>query len=40
MLIKNLLGVPNIKQFERHLGLPSHVGRNKRERFTNIKEWV
>ena len=40
MLIKNLLGVPDIKQFERYLVLPSHVGRNKRERFTNTKERV
>ena len=40
MLIKNLLGVPDIKQFEKYLGLPSHVGRNKRESFVDIKERV
>ena len=36
----NLLGVPEIKQYEKYLGLPSFVGRGKKAIFTFIKERV
>ena len=38
--IKDLLGVPKIKQYEKYLGLPSFVGRNKKASLTFIKERV
>ena len=40
--IKNLLGVPEIKEYERYLGLPVVVGRNRRASLNYIKEriWV
>ena len=40
--IKNLLGVPEIKEYERYLGLPAVVGRNRRASLNYIKEriWV
>ena len=38
--IKDLLNVPIIRQYERYLGLPSLIGRNKAESFTQIKERV
>ncbi|XP_050277977.1 uncharacterized protein LOC126719473 [Quercus robur] len=36
--IKLALGVPEIKQYEKYLGLPSLVGRNKKASFNYIKE--
>ena len=38
--IKLPLGVPEIKQYEKYLGLPSLVGRNKKASFSYIKERV
>ena len=38
--IINLLGVPEIKQYEKYLGLPSFVGRGKNASFAFIKERV
>ena len=38
--IINLLGVPEIKQYEKYLGLPSFVGRGKKASFAFIKERV
>lgn len=40
--IKLSLGVPAIQHYEKYLGLPSFVGRNKRACFTQVKEriWV
>ena len=38
--IINLLGVPEVKQYEKYLGLPSFVGRGKRASFAFIKERV
>lgn len=35
--IKNSLGVPAIKNYEKYLGLPSFVGRNKKACFNQIK---
>ena len=39
-VIQNMLGVPAIKQYERYLGLPSFVGREKYSSFAQIKERV
>ena len=38
--IKQVLGVPEIKQYEKYLGLPSFVGRRKKASFEFIKEKV
>jgi ribonuclease HI len=38
--IKNTLGVPIIKQYEKYLGLPSFVGKNRTACFTQLKERV
>ena len=38
--IKNLLGVPEIKEFEYYLGLPTVVGKNRRASLNYIKERV
>ena len=38
--IKIALGVPEIKQYEQYLGLPSLVGKNKKASFNYIKERV
>lgn len=38
--IKQALGVPEIKQYEKYLGLPSFVGRRKKASFNFIKEKV
>ena len=38
--IKNLLGVPKIKEYERYLGLPAVVGRNRRASLNYIKERI
>ena len=37
---KEALGVPEIRQYEKYLGLPSLVGRNKKASFNYIKERV
>ena len=39
-VIKEALEVPIIRQYEKYLGLPSFVGRNRSESFTQIKERV
>ena len=36
--IKQALGVPKIKQYEKYLGLPSFVGWRKKANFNYIKE--
>ena len=38
--IKNLLGVPEIKEYERYLGLPAVVGRRKKASLNYIKDRV
>ena len=38
--VKNLLGVPEIKEYEKYLGLPAMVGRNKRVSLNYIKDRV
>ena len=38
--IKNVLGVNEIRSYERYLGLPSLVGKNKKASFSYIKERV
>ena len=38
--IKNLLGVPKIKEYERYLGLPAMVGRNRKASLNYIKERI
>ena len=35
-----MLGVRVVQQYEKYLGLPSLVGRNKKESFTYIKQRV
>lgn len=39
-VIKDILGVPTIQKYETYLGLPSLVGRNKRDSFGKIKQQV
>ena len=38
--IKEALGVPEIVQYDKYLGLPSFVGKSKRESFDYIKERI
>ena len=38
--IINMLGVPEVKQYEKYLGLPSFVGRNKKTSFAFIKDRI
>ena len=38
--IKNMLGVTEVRHYEKYLGLPSLVGRNKKSSFNYIKERV
>ena len=38
--IKNMLGVSEIKEYEKYLGLPTVIGKNKRANFNYIKEMV
>lgn len=38
--MKNLLGVPKIKEYEKYLGLPIVVGRNKKASLNYIKDRV
>ena len=38
--MKNLLGVPEIREYEKYLGLPAVVGRNKRASLNYIKNRV
>lgn len=38
--LKNFLGVPEIKEYEKYLGLPAVVGRNKKESLIYIKERI
>ena len=38
--IKDMLGVTVVQQYEKYLGLPSLVGRNKTESFTHIKQQI
>uniref|UniRef100_A0A2N9HZ73 Reverse transcriptase domain-containing protein n=1 Tax=Fagus sylvatica TaxID=28930 RepID=A0A2N9HZ73_FAGSY len=38
--IKSILGVPSIRQYEKYLGLPSLVGKEKMQCFSKIKERV
>ena len=40
MLIKNTLGVEEIQSYEKYLGLPSLVKRNRKASFNYIKEQV
>ena len=40
MMIKNTLGVEEIRSYEKYLGLPSLVGKNKKASFNYIKERV
>ena len=38
--LMHLLGVPAIKEYDKYLGLPSFMGRSRRESFKKIKEWI
>ena len=38
--LKNFLGVPEIKEYKKYLGLPAVVGRNKKESLIYIKEQI
>ena len=38
--IKTVVGVPVVQQYEKYLGLPSFIGRRKKESFDNIKQKV
>ena len=38
--IQAALGVPMVKQYEKYLGLPSFIGRKKKDSFDNIKQKV
>ena len=38
--INQALGVPVVQQYEKYLGLPFFIGRNKKESFDNIKQKV
>lgn len=38
--IKNLLGVPEIKEYERYLGFPAVVGKNRRASLNYIRDRV
>ena len=38
--LKNFLGVPEIKEYEKYLGLPTVVGKNKNESLIYIKERI
>ena len=38
--IKLLLGMPEIKHYEKYLGLPTVVGKNRRESLNYIKDRV
>ena len=38
--IQAALGVPVVKQYEKYLGLPSFIGRKKKDSFDNIKQRV
>jgi hypothetical protein len=38
--IQDALSVPIIKQYEKYLGLPSLISRNRSQSFSQIKEWV
>ena len=35
-----MMGVTVVQQYEKYLGLPSLVGRNKKENFTHIKQQI
>ena len=37
-LVKNLLVVPEIREYEKYLGFPAVVGRNKKASLTYIKD--
>ena len=37
LALKNFLGVPEIKEYEKYLGLPTVVGRKKKESLNYIK---
>ena len=39
-VIKDMLGVNVVRQYEKYLGLPSLVGQRKKESFTHIKQQV
>ena len=38
LLIKDTLGVAEIRHYETYLGLPSLIGKNKKASFNSIKE--
>ena len=38
--LSNFLGVPKVKEYEKYLGLPVVVGRNKRASLNYVKERV
>ena len=39
-VIKDMLGVTVVQQYEKYIGLPFLVGHNKKESFTHIKQQV
>ena len=38
--IKVSLRVPTIQHYEKYLGLPSFIGRNKKTCLVTMKEWI
>ena len=39
-VIKEALNVPAIQYYEKYLGLPSFIGKEKKACFTNVNEWI
>ena len=40
LLIKDAIGVHVVQHYEKYLGLPSFIGRKKKDNFANIKQWI
>jgi len=39
-VIKGAFGVQMVQQYEKYLGLPSLVGKNKKENFAHLKQRI
>ena len=40
LLIKDAIGVLVVQHYEKYLGLPSFIGKKKKDSFANIKQWI